>query len=419
MAGVHYSMYRENFTMLQKIVSIILPTYNRAYIIHRAIESVLAQTYQAWELIVVDDASEDKTVEVVEKYTDSRIIFLKNEENRGANFCRDLGVQNAKGDYLAFLDSDNYWKKDKLEKQIKALEGSSEKIAFTFCTGQFVKRDQFIKVVPDRIYEMEELRTQEYQRNLIDTNTLLVKRKVYEKVGGFDLTLPRIQDWEFVFRILCVYNYDCIYLNECLNTNEIQNNSITKDEKKLIDAVIYFLKKHRIHYNNSNLFHNFIYNVISGMSTQSDYLSSKILECFRDAPQILSIFFEVMMERAKRSKSFYDILYQWKWKEGQKGISIFTPLWEQGENSVAIYGLGKWGELIYQELKDCPIKLVCGIDKTAMTFHELPVQKPEELLDDIDIIVVSVFQEFEQIRVELEKHFSGKIVSIAQLIEQS
>lgn len=405
--------------MVQKIVSIILPTYNRAYIIHRAIESVLAQTYQAWELVVVDDASEDYTVEVVGKYTDARIIFLKNKENRGANFCRDFGVQNAKGDYLAFLDSDNYWKKDKLEKQVKALEGSSEKIAFTFCAGQFVEKDQSIAVVPDRIYEMEELRTLEYQRNLIDTNTLLMKREVYEKVGGFDWAMPRIQDWEFVFRILCVYNYDCIYLNECLNTNEIQNDSITRDEKKLIDAKIYFLKKHQIHYNNCNLTYNFIYDLIFGSSTQSEYLSRKILECLGDAPQILSVFFEVITKKAIRSKVFYDVLYQWKWKEEQKGISIFTPLWEQGENSVAIYGLGKWGELIYQELKKCPIRLVCGIDKTVTMFHELPIRKPEELLDDIDIIVVSVFQEFEQIRVELEKHFSGEIVSIAQLIEYS
>lgn len=107
--------------MNDKLISVITPTYNCAEFISRTIESVQAQTYQNWEMIIVDDRSKDNTKEIVEKYMkdDNRIKYHLLEVNSGAAVARTTAMQMANGSYMAFLDSDDIWLPDKLEKQIK------------------------------------------------------------------------------------------------------------------------------------------------------------------------------------------------------------------------------------------------------------------------------------------------------------
>ena len=100
------------------LVSIIMPSYNTAKFIEESIESVLKQTYQNWELIIVDDCSNDNTGEVVSMFNDSRIKYLVNERNSGAAVSRNKAMKEAKGRWIAFLDSDDLWLPEKLEKQL-------------------------------------------------------------------------------------------------------------------------------------------------------------------------------------------------------------------------------------------------------------------------------------------------------------
>ena len=107
---------------MNELVSIIMPSYNTASFISKTIESVLNQTYKNWELLVVDDCSTDGTDEIVSKYNDKRIVYLKNEKNSGAALSRNRALRNAKGKWIAFLDSDDLWHPTKLEKQIKFMK---------------------------------------------------------------------------------------------------------------------------------------------------------------------------------------------------------------------------------------------------------------------------------------------------------
>ncbi|MGO5542846.1 glycosyltransferase family 2 protein [Blautia sp. HCP3S3_H10_1] len=104
---------------MNELVSIIMPSYNTAKYIALAIQSIIEQTYQNWELIIVDDYSTDSTDLIVESIHDSRIKYIKNEKNLGAAACRNKAIRHAKGRWIAFLDSDDKWKPEKLEKQIK------------------------------------------------------------------------------------------------------------------------------------------------------------------------------------------------------------------------------------------------------------------------------------------------------------
>ena len=119
-------------------VSVIIPTYNRAHLVDRAIQSVLNQTYKDFELIIVDDGSTDNTEDIIKEFQkkDERIKYIRHEENRGGSAARNTGIKAAKGEYIAFLDSDDEWLPIKLGRQISEFTNKS-KIALVY-TGRII-----------------------------------------------------------------------------------------------------------------------------------------------------------------------------------------------------------------------------------------------------------------------------------------
>ncbi|MEG1506770.1 MAG: glycosyltransferase family 2 protein [Bacilli bacterium] len=118
---------------MEPLVSIITPAYNSKDFIGETIESVLNQTYKNWEMLIVDDCSTDSSPEIIKKYIqkDSRIKYLKNDKNSGPAISRNEGLDNANGKYIAFLDSDDFWHKEKLKYQIEFMEKNDLKITHT------------------------------------------------------------------------------------------------------------------------------------------------------------------------------------------------------------------------------------------------------------------------------------------------
>lgn len=117
---------------MDDLVSIIMPSFNTGKYITETIESVLAQSYKNWELIIVDDCSSDNTDEIVSTYlSDDRIHYLKNEKNRGAAFSRNTALREAKGKWIAFLDSDDLWMPEKLEKQLSFMKSNGYFFSYT------------------------------------------------------------------------------------------------------------------------------------------------------------------------------------------------------------------------------------------------------------------------------------------------
>ncbi len=116
---------------MNDIVSIIMPSYNTASYIGASIDSVISQTYPHWELIIVDDCSTDETDAVVASYTDGRIRYIKNVKNSGAAVSRNRALREAKGKWIAFLDSDDLWLPEKLEKQLAFMKANGYKFTYT------------------------------------------------------------------------------------------------------------------------------------------------------------------------------------------------------------------------------------------------------------------------------------------------
>lgn len=224
-------------------VSVILPTYNRAHLVGRAIQSVLDQTYQDFEIIVVDDGSRDNTEEIINGFTDTRIRYVKHQKNKGGSAARNTGIKLAKGKYIAFQDSDDEWLPEKLEKQMKAFKKASDEVGVVY-TGFHRIKDGITYYVPsDDITKKEgNIHNTLLYGNFVTTQVAVVNAECFKKVGMFDESLPRLQDWELWIRISKYYNFSCI--DEPLVKSFYQEDSISSNSVALHTAYKLILKKH-------------------------------------------------------------------------------------------------------------------------------------------------------------------------------
>lgn len=167
--------------MWQPLVSIIMPAYNCEKYIEKSIQSVICQTYKNWELLIIDDGSKDRTLEIIKKFQkeDFRIKVIKNEINLGVSETRNKGIASAKGDWIAFLDSDDLWVNDKLEKQIKLIENKGAEFVFT---GSSYITEEGIPY--QGIFEVEEKITYKKLRNqnIISCSSVLLKKFFFENI---------------------------------------------------------------------------------------------------------------------------------------------------------------------------------------------------------------------------------------------
>jgi len=215
-------------------VSVIIPTYNRAEVLPRAIKSVLAQTYDDLELIIVDDASTDDTAAIVEQFDDNRVQYYCLDKNSGANVARNLGIDNAKGDYIAFLDSDDEWKQSKLERQMQQLLSSEEYGASYTAVAQLNVDGQLNAI--SRASAHGDISKHLLRGNIVGTfSSVIVSKKVIEIAGKPDPKLPCWQDWEWYFRLSDNTNFSAISTPLTLRYSE--GDQISRSfEPKLVEA---------------------------------------------------------------------------------------------------------------------------------------------------------------------------------------
>ena len=173
--------------MNEYLVSIVTPVYNSEKFISDTIESVQDQTYKNWELLLVDDCSKDASAEIIESYRkdDERIKYIKLEKNSGAAVSRNVGIKNAKGRFIAFVDSDDLWEPKKLEVQMKFM--LKKKIGFSFTSYRYMREDgtrtNKVAKAPEKIDYNGLLKN-----TIIGCSTVVIDRDI---IGNFDMPLVR------------------------------------------------------------------------------------------------------------------------------------------------------------------------------------------------------------------------------------
>ena len=240
---VYFNLYY-SFNIMNKI-SVIIPTYNREKLIGRSIKSVLNQTYSNLEIIIIDDCSSDNTNSEIYKLKDNRIRYIKLRINKGANFCRNLGIKKSTGEYISFLDSDDIYYFNKLEKQIKNIK--KNKSNFDFCKSSIYinnKNFSFNFTLPNSFQEKSILNgkilDELYKGNFISTQSIIISKKILKK-NLFDIQIPRLQDYDLILRIIPKVKIS--FTNEALVDLFIQNDSIGSSLLKLENAIPIILKK--------------------------------------------------------------------------------------------------------------------------------------------------------------------------------
>lgn len=225
-------------------VSVVIPTHNRARTIERAIRSVLEQSFEDLEVIVIDDASTDDTVAVVGALDDSRVRLVRLASNEGACAARNRGIEEARGPYVAFQDSDDAWRQGKLARQMRLFEESADAPLIAYC-GFVRKTGDTAVEVPGRRdgHRSGDMIPTLLHRNLVSTQTLVAPRECLLAVGGFADDLPRLQDWDLAIRLARLYPFRIVDapLVDVFTTP----GSITKDAHAFLMACRMLLDRHQ------------------------------------------------------------------------------------------------------------------------------------------------------------------------------
>jgi len=221
-------------------VSVVIPTFNRSNYVRLAIQSVLDQTFEDFEIIVVDDASTDNTAEVIEKFDDERIRTIHHRRNQGGSAARNTGIRCSKGEFIAFLDDDDLWMKNKLERQLDLIyKSNGTSIVYTH-----------VKLVNEN-GETISFYMPSFRGNILlillkknyvgSCSSVLVRKECFSKVGLFDENLQAAQDYDMWIRLAKHYEFD--YVNGPLAIYRIHQRRITSNPYAKVQAEEYMFRK--------------------------------------------------------------------------------------------------------------------------------------------------------------------------------
>ena len=223
-------------------VSVIIVTYNRAELLGAAIMSVVNQTFEDFELVIVDDASRDGTSSVVKNFHDQRIKYICHAVNKGEAGARNTGVMNASGEYIAFLDDDDEWLPEKLALQVDLLERSSAQVGIIY-TGRYTidgaSEKEIGVMIPTKKGDLsQEIR----RRNFITLSSVLLRRQCFDAVGLFDENIIFGPDYDMWIRIAPMYHFD--YIAMPLVKYLVHPNSLSANYDRRAKGIETTLKKH-------------------------------------------------------------------------------------------------------------------------------------------------------------------------------
>lgn len=361
---------------MQDLVSVIIPVYNREKTIKRAIDSVLSQTYSNLEVIVIDDCSVDNSVKIVNEYEDERVRVICQKEHGGANKARNIGIENAKGEYIAFQDSDDEWCSNKLAVQLAYMQKEGFLVCFS---PYYLCQNKYTRIIPED-YQLNK----EYHndladilkhRNVVGTPTLIFKRKVISLLGGvvFDEALMRLQDYELMLRLVQILKIG--YIETPLVTAYSIEHNISRSEQYLYDAIAKILKKHK----------NFL-NVKSFLKNYLVYNAE-----FRDLPSMIQGIEKIQdvidIDQMDLKTEIITYLYNGLMCKNVVLNKLYQSAVSSLENKrFVIYGIGTTARRFYEEIK------CLGIMPAGFIVSFLKSKDPKEI-DGIPVYAVNNYSE--------------------------
>lgn len=242
----HEQQAFEGTPKVAPVVSVIIPTHNRAQLLVRAIRSVLAQTYRRLEIVVVDDASDDETSDVIRRFGDGRIRYIRHDSPKGGAAARNSGIEAATGEYIAFLDDDDEWEPSKTESQLEVLASCD----VVLCMSTSSVEQDVRELTEIGVCNLEQLR-RGMPRIGGGVSAIMGRADVFKSVM-FDEHLPRCQDWDLLIRLATHYRIQ-YFAKRLVRYNDGQHirisNALAKSngqkQTEVAEKWLHFFDKHR------------------------------------------------------------------------------------------------------------------------------------------------------------------------------
>lgn len=398
------------------MVSVIMPTFNRKQTIKRAIESVLQQTYQDLELIIVDDGSTDGTDEFVAEIRDDRIKYIYYLKNQGVSHARNVGLQNVQGEYLAFIDSDNCWDKNHLARRMSILS-MSEKPCFSFGNMRVYLDHHEQWIFPNldlgQVVDGRKLFHLMLTSNRIDTNTVVMTRECVDDAMTFDETMSALEDWDFFFRIIRKPEINIFFDRE-----------ITVDHFDSVDSL-------------SRKKNTFLRNRLKIYEKNEDLLSNDYNDDMMDADldyfgELSDFEWETMFCELSESEkdvglrflahifSKQNRLFQHMVKNYHMNkhiVEIDEILNRMKVGTVAIYGFGNYGKRLYQQLQNTHVPVKYVIDQSMSSHYEGETFFTDQIPDAlaVDLLIVAMFSGATDIVRTIKEKTDVQVYSLEEL----
>ena len=247
------------------LVSIVITTHNRPTLLKRAIDSAVGQTYPKTEIIVVDDASEKETQAVCSQYKNIKYYYIPKEESKGGNHARNLGIKASSGKYVSLLDDDDYWKPEKIEKQVNTLESNPQcGICYTDYYREEVCPDGSTILHEDKINRLfqGDMHVKIWACIIITTSKIMARRDILIQIGIFDEELGFWQDYELLMRLSQVTAFiNCCETLTIIRDDHKEKGRLTNNYYDWLKAIKYIDNKHKSIYSNAPLKYRIIYKI--------------------------------------------------------------------------------------------------------------------------------------------------------------
>ncbi|MDE7324001.1 MAG: glycosyltransferase family 2 protein [Lachnospiraceae bacterium] len=379
----------------QPVFTVIIPTYNREHFLKRTIDSILSQTFKDFELIIVDDGSTDNTNALIDTYEDNRIVYVK-KENGGQNSAINAGLQRAKGQYIAFCDSDDTWMPEKLEKHLQKYQEDSEiKVVYNL-TGVIKEEggEQKIILARDDVYEgwcYREILDQGY---LTSPSFLSCKSECFDKICYLPTDVFICQDDDLCFK-LCKY-YKVGLVKEILGVYHVDAPDKLCAKKK-----------------------QYAYDFIKFWDIWSD---EAIMVCGIESLKdkyVKASYYCLEADEINMAKKVYQRACKMV-DDSIEEVKNRIKRELQGDEEIIIYGIGDWGKRIYKMLAMIGFqRLTFAVTYSAQDLDNLygiPIREIGTLISNVDtpLIIASSDYYHEMKSIAHEKGFN-KIVSYLQV----
>ncbi len=261
-----------------KKVSVVIPTYNRPVELVRSIKTVLDQTYIGdIEIIIVDDSKKSQRdaiykefSSILKKSKNRWINYIHKAKKEGSPLARNIGINKAKGEFIAFLDDDDLWLPEKIEKQIKVL-GENNDIALVICYS-LDKRFGHERINKPPLIISHEIVLKGF--NLSSSSSYLVRKSAIDKVGGFDITLPSAQEYDLAIRLSKEYKIRCV--PEVLMIQHSTEGQISENWNRKIKGLIAIYSKHGRDYNSTGIMNHVKFLGMLGLFSMGYLVGNKI-----------------------------------------------------------------------------------------------------------------------------------------------